>query len=91
MSQTSPKIPKLRDDYFIDVAQNINLKMDEFTSCLENGETTQKLAEATQKTAEVLPYGSGVPYFVVNNSFTSSGFDGDYERITQMLRAGGVE
>ena len=91
VSQTSPKIPKLRDDYFIDVAQNSNLKMDEFTNCLKNGETTQQLAEATQKTAEALPYGSGVPYFVVNNSFTSSGFDGDYERITQMLRAGGVE
>lgn len=90
VSVTSADIPKLDDSYYTSTAGEKGLDVARFEACLSAGEMKSKLAEATNKAAQLLPYGSGVPYFIVNK-FTSSGFGGDYRAIQQMMRAGGVE
>lgn len=90
-SPTAPRIPKLDDSYYLDVAKERELDVDAMKQCLDTNKMLATLNTATRKTAQILPYGSGVPYFVINDTFKSSGFDGDYQTVQQMLRAGGVE
>ena len=87
VSKTSPKIPKLDDSYYLDVATSSGLDSDQMQSCFESGEALSELRVNTSRASQTLQ--SGVPFFIVN-TFTSSGFDGSYETVEMMLKAGGV-
>jgi protein-disulfide isomerase len=87
VSKTSPKIPKLEDAYFLAAARTAKLDVEQLETCLATGEGLQELRANTTKAAQKLP--SGVPFFVLNDYY-SSGFEGDYNTIKLMLKAGGV-
>jgi protein-disulfide isomerase len=87
-SKTSPEIPKLDDDYYIDVARKVDgLDVAAFTDCLTDHKMLDTLNQNTTKAAQTIS--SGLPYFVFDE-WTSSGFEGDWKTIKSMFRAGGV-
>lgn len=89
-SATAPKVPKLDDSYYLDTAADVGVDTQEMARCMDDNEQLAVLQSNTQKATSILPYGTGVPYFVIND-FTSSGFGGDYSTVTQMMKAGGVD
>jgi protein-disulfide isomerase-like protein with CxxC motif len=84
----APEIPKFDNQVYIDLADQAGLDQAKFTSCLDNQETEKELDSNTEKARNLVT--SGVPYFVFN-SYRSSGFEGNYNTIKQMFRAGGVQ
>jgi protein-disulfide isomerase len=87
VSKTSPEIPKLEDDYFLNAAHAAKLDVDKMKSCLADGSGLKELRKNTRKAEQALP--SGVPFFIINK-YTSSGFDGGYSTVKYMLKAGGI-
>ncbi|MDR2336661.1 MAG: DsbA family protein [Candidatus Nomurabacteria bacterium] len=91
VSKTSPKIPELDDDYFVEparaVAEYATLDVGKFESCMKNHEALPELKQNTTKASAVV--NGSVPYFVFND-FVSSGFGGDYATVKMMFKAGGV-
>jgi predicted DsbA family dithiol-disulfide isomerase len=91
VDKTSPKIPTLDLEYFIEPASDAQLDIDPFKTCLENNETLEELENATKKAQQQIE--SGVPYFVFGN-FRQSGFNGtwdttnDYTQAKLLLDAG---
>lgn len=89
-SATAPQVPKLDDEYYLDTAASVGIDTQQMAQCMDDNEQLATLQANTRKASSMLPYGTGVPYFVIND-FTSSGFGGDYSTITQMMRAGGID
>lgn len=87
---TTPDIPKLDDAYYARIAQSVGLDGDKMASCLQKGEKSEEVKSAVTRTAATLPYGSGVPYFQIND-FSSSGFEGGYPAVQRLMQAGGVK
>ncbi|MDR2082149.1 MAG: DsbA family protein [Candidatus Ancillula trichonymphae] len=83
----APDIPILPDSFFQDEYAKAGLDKQKMTECMQKGEGLSDLGIATATAQKKLP--SGLPHFVFN-TFTTSGFDGDYSRIKVMLKAGGV-
>ena len=89
ISPTSPKVPKLEDQYYYDAAKDGGLDVDAMKSCLADGKMTAKVNQATQKAINMGV--TGVPAFDINNGkYRGSGFGGGYSTVEQMMRAGGV-
>jgi protein-disulfide isomerase len=86
-SHDAPDIPILEDSFFSDVAKDVGADMAKVESCMAKGEGKKSLGIATATAQRSLP--SGVPYFIFNN-YKTSGFEGDFSRIKQMFKAGGV-
>ena len=86
---TSPDMPKLSDDFYVEIAKKWGLDASAMSDCLKNNQQQVAVQEATKKAAQALPYGAGVPYFKVNN-YESSGFSGGYASVKRMMKAGGV-
>lgn len=89
VSHTSPKIPLLEDSYYLEAAKAASLDLENMENCLESGEYREEIEGALAKAIERLPYGAGVPFFVIND-VSGSGFDGDYSAVEQLMRSGGV-
>jgi protein-disulfide isomerase len=83
----APDIPILPDSFFSDEYDKAGLDKDKMAECMKKGEGLKDLGEATATAVKKLP--NGLPHFVFN-TFTTSGFDGDYSRIKTMFKAGGV-
>lgn len=86
-----PEIPKWENDIYYAQAKKSGLNMTEFKTCFDNQETKEELDTNTQK-AQTTMYSnsiSGVPFFIFND-YTSSGFEGNYNTIKQMFKAGGA-
>ncbi|MDR1032744.1 MAG: DsbA family protein [Candidatus Nomurabacteria bacterium] len=88
VSKTSPQIPKLDDSYFLDAAKTAKLDVGKVQACLKDGSGLKELRANTARAAQVLP--SGVPFFILN-SYYSSGFEGNYDTVKLMIKAGGVK
>jgi hypothetical protein len=88
VSKTSPKIPELDNQYFYNVAAQVEgLDTARFRDCYDGHE---QLAELNNRTSQAKPITSGgVPYFVFDK-WTSSGFQGDYQTVRAMMQAGGA-
>jgi protein-disulfide isomerase len=80
-------IPVLGDDYYIDAARDTDIDIDKFTACLENNEMLVELNRRTADTQRNIT--GGVPYFVFND-FVSSGFEGGWNAVKTMFKAGGA-
>lgn len=90
ISPTSPRVPKLEDDYYLSTAKESGLDDKLMESCLADGKMVREVDVATRKAINMGV--TGVPAFSVNSGkYVGSGFGGGYETIEQMLRAGGVE
>ncbi|GHU06715.1 hypothetical protein FACS189431_0060 [Alphaproteobacteria bacterium] len=83
----APEIPRFENDVYKKLAADSNLDNVQFDDCLDNEATKTELEKATAKARAANI--TGVPYFVFNK-YTSSGFDGTYQTIKQMFKAGGV-
>lgn len=90
VSKTGPKIPDLDDSYYTDIASKLNMDTQRLSDCLKNNDKLAIITANTQRAIQILPYGSGVPYFFIND-WSGSGFTGDYSTVQKMMRAGGVE
>lgn len=89
-SPMGPAIPQLDDEYYIAAADKAGLDKEGMKNCLDSNEMQGAIQESTQKAAQQLPYGAGVPYFIVND-FTTSGFGGGYDTVKQLMEAGGIK
>jgi protein-disulfide isomerase len=88
VSKTSPKIPQLEDEYYLNAAREAKLDEEKFKTCLADGSGLKELRANTEKAAQLLP--SGVPFFILNN-YSSSGFEGNYDTVKRMIKAGGIK
>jgi protein-disulfide isomerase len=82
-----PGIPKLPISYFVEPAETAGLDATRFESCV----ASEKFAkEITANTARASQLGvNGLPEIHVNN-FTANGFQGGYDELQTLLKAGGV-
>lgn len=83
-------IAKLDNSYYVDIAKKAGLSGNKLADCLSGDLTLSEVNQAYNKATKILPYGSGVPYLVINNKFATSGFGSGYEEIKETLEAGGV-
>jgi predicted DsbA family dithiol-disulfide isomerase len=90
VSKTGPFIPKLDDSYYTSTAKTAGLSYNKMAECLSKNETSAEVDKACSKAINALSSGGGVPFFVINNKFTTSGFSGGYAIVEEMLKAGGV-
>lgn len=81
-------IDKLPLSYFETSASALGLDVAKFSDCVK----TEKFNdEINQNTARAIKLGvSGLP-FVAINDYTTSGFDGSYDSLRMMMKAGGVK
>jgi protein-disulfide isomerase len=84
----APEIPKLTDDFYLSQAEKTALDVPKMNSCLESGTGLSALRKSTNSARAILS--AGLPAFYVNNKYITSGFDGDYSAIKQVLATGGV-
>ena len=87
----APEIPRWENQVYYDQAEEVELNMNEFKDCFDNQQTKEVLDANTRKAQASMRNNniSGVPYFVYND-YSSSGFEGNYETIKRMFKAGGV-
>lgn len=80
-------IDELPMAYFETSAKNVGLDVAKFSDCV----TTKKHdAEISRNTTRAIKLGvSGLPFVAINN-YTTSGFDGSYDSLKMMMKAGGV-
>ncbi|MDR3116623.1 MAG: DsbA family protein [Bifidobacteriaceae bacterium] len=83
----APEIPHLEDSYYDAVAQNSGVDQAKLSSCLSSGQGESAVLKATMSARKTAT--SGLPSFVFN-SFTTSGFNGDWATIEKMFSAGGI-
>lgn len=85
---TYKPIENLDVSCFATSAKSVGLDVTKFSYCV----TSEKHdAEITGNTTREIKLGaSGLPFFAVNN-YTTSGFDGSYDSLRLMLKAGGVK
>ena len=83
-----PQIEKLPVEYFVKPAVTAGLNTREFETCV----TTEKFAsEIAANTAKAQSLGvNALPQINVNN-FQTSGFQGGYDQLKTLLKAGGVK
>lgn len=83
-----PQIEKLPLDYFVKPAVSAGMNTREFETCV----TTEKFAsEIASNTAKARQLGvNGLPQVHVNN-FQTSGFQGGYDQLKTLLKAGGIK
>ena len=83
-----PQIEKLPVEYFVKPAATAGLNTREFETCV----TTEKFAsEIAANTAKAQSLGvNALPQINVNN-FQTSGFQGGYDQLKTLLKAGGVK
>lgn len=85
----APEITDMPADYWLQVGYEVGLG-DNFTQCVNDHTTQDKVIENTQRASEVLARaGAGLPYFVFGN-FTQSGFDNSWgwDMVQNYLNAG---
>jgi glutaredoxin len=83
----APDIPFLENSFYDAIVTKAGLDSGKIGSCLASGTGERGLGVATQTAKQGM--NSGVPLFIFND-FKTSGFEGDYSRIKQMIAAGGV-
>ncbi|MDR3152174.1 MAG: DsbA family protein [Bifidobacteriaceae bacterium] len=83
----APEIPHLEDSYYDSVALSSGLDQGKLSSCLSSGQGETDVLKATMSAKQAVT--SGLPSFVFN-SFTTSGFNGDWPTIEKMFSAGGI-
>ena len=83
-----PQIPKLPLEYFSKSAAQAGLNTREFETCV----ATEKFSKEIEvNTARAIKLGvNSLPEIHINN-FKSNGFQGDYDQLKVMLKAGGVQ
>ena len=87
-SKTAPKIPQLDDYYYYDAVEKAgDLDIDQFKTCMDENQMLETLNNNTLRASRIAV--QGLPYFVFGD-WTGSGFDGDWNTIKSMFRAGGV-
>ncbi|MDR1033638.1 MAG: thioredoxin domain-containing protein [Bifidobacteriaceae bacterium] len=84
----APEIPKLTDDFYLSQAEKTALDVTKMNTCLKSGTGLAELRKSTNSARAVL--NSGLPAFYVNDKYVTSGFDGEYSAIKQVLTAGGL-
>lgn len=81
-------IDKLPLDYFVESAKAVELDNDEFSSCMTSEKHKKQIADDTRRAINLGV--TGLPFIAVNN-YTTSGFQGGYQGLEMVLKAGGVE
>lgn len=83
------KIPKLPDEYFINLARDVGMNADTFSDCIKNDTYAAEIEKNTNRALEMGV--SGLPNIIINN-YTASGFGGGgYKELKLMLESGGVK
>lgn len=81
-------IEKLPIDYFVESAKNVEMDDAKFADCLKTDKYKDRVMQDTEKAIKMGV--NGLPYIVINN-YQGSGFQGGYEGLEKMLKAGRVE
>lgn len=73
ISKNAPKIADMKESYWLEVGKSVGLG-DDFKKCYENHEALKEVRENTEKAAQALGNGGGLPYFKFNN-YVMTGMD----------------
>lgn len=80
-------IEKLSLSYFGESAKALDMDVDKFTTCIKDKTHGKQIAADTERAISLGV--TGLPFIVVND-YTSSGFQGGYQGLEMILKAGGV-